>query len=120
MNTVFRPPWSASRRCNIGDTRTIPLIPNSGLNFSSMNMRIVTTSKLADAIGITRTRVYQLRKSGIIPELTDMSGRRIRNAHPLWQAVAGYAQFKSASRYHGRPSVGERGDDVQSIFDFVQ
>jgi hypothetical protein len=82
-------------------------------------MRIVTTSKLSTALGITRQRVYQLRRDGIIGSLTDLHGRRVRNAWALWESVGDYAKFKAVSRHPGRPSVGEREDvDVQSVFEF--
>jgi hypothetical protein len=83
-------------------------------------MRIVPTSKLAAAIGVTTARVYQLRRDAIIGSLVDLNGRRVRNKWALWESVGSYAQYKAASRYAGRPSVGER-DEVaeQSVFEFL-
>jgi hypothetical protein len=83
-------------------------------------MKVVKTSRLAEAIGVTRSRVYQLRKAGILGTLTYMDGSRVRNRWDLWNSVGSYARFKEASWHPGRPSVGERDDaEAQSIFDFV-
>ena len=76
-------------------------------------MKIVNTRQLASAIGRTPQRVYQLRRDGIIGELTDVDGKRIRNAWSLWDSVRDFAQFKALSRAD-RTSVSE----LQCAFDF--
>jgi hypothetical protein len=81
-------------------------------------MRVVPTYKLASALGVTPQRIYQLRRDGIIGALVDLDGRRVRNAHSLWDSVRDFADYKSKSRHAGRPSVGEREEDIQSVFSF--
>jgi hypothetical protein len=83
-------------------------------------MKLVTTKRLASAIGLTTQRVYSLRSSGILSSLHYPDGRRVRNQWSLWHSVAEYSKFKSESKYPGRPSVSERDDvGLQSVFDFV-
>jgi hypothetical protein len=77
-------------------------------------MRVVLTYKLASALGVTPQRIYQLRRDGIIGALVDLDRRRVRNAHSLWDSVRDFADYKSKSR----PSVGEREEDIQSVFSF--
>jgi hypothetical protein len=79
-------------------------------------MKVVSTKQLASAIGRTPQRVYQLRRDGVIGELTDVNGRRIRNSLSLWDSVRDFAQFKTLSR-SGRPSVTESAG-LQNMFDF--
>jgi hypothetical protein len=74
--------------------------------------KIITTSKLSESLGITAQRIYQLRRSGLLE-------RASRNQWDQWPNVQNYAAYKSGSRYPGRPSVGERNEDIQSVFEFI-
>ena len=78
--------------------------------------KVISTSKLAANLGITPQRVLQLNKSGLLE-------RARRNQWDQWLNVERYAAYKSGSKHAGRPSVGERSDDLgceasQSIFSF--
>jgi hypothetical protein len=81
-------------------------------------MKVVTTKQLAAAIGRTPQRVGQLYRSGVIAGLEGIDGRRVRGAWSLWDSVRDFADYKSKSRHPGRPAVGEREEDIQSVFEF--
>jgi hypothetical protein len=78
-------------------------------------VRISTTQKLAEAVGVTPQRIYQLRRSGLL----EQAGR---NQWNYWHNIGLFAAYKSVSRHPGRPSIADRSEGcdpgIQSIFDF--